>query len=74
MVRIHLDIKGESVAIVETLESNNPLFEAPMPGTLAGRDLLYIANSQLDLVDLKTGTLAQDRAKETVVLRLPLGN
>jgi hypothetical protein len=72
IVNLHLDIKGENVAAMETVESNHPLFEAPMPGTLSGRDLLYVPNSQLNLVDPKTGGFPLERGKETVVLRLPL--
>jgi len=72
VVKIRLNAQGDKVTSVETLESNHPDYETPMPGNLTGGDFLYVANSQLDLIDPKTGLFSSDHAKETVVLRLPL--
>ncbi len=66
------DAKSEKITAMETLENNHPAYESPMPGTPTAGDLLYVANSQLDLIDAKTGAFAAERAKETIVLRLPL--
>jgi len=74
VVRIRLNAKGDKVTSVETLESNHPSYETPMLGNLAGSDFIYVANSQLNLIDVKTGLFPADRAKETVVLRLPVGS
>ncbi len=73
VVRIRLNAQGDKVTSVETLESNHPAYETPMLGNLAGGDFVYVANSQLELIDPKTGLFPADRAKETVVLRLPVG-
>jgi len=74
LVRIRLNAKGDSITAVETLESNHPAYAGPVPGNLAGTDFWYIANSQLDLLDPKTGAFPVDRAAETIILRLPLSN
>jgi hypothetical protein len=71
VVRIRLNTKGDKVTSVETLESNYPGYETPMPGNLAGDYFVYVANSQLDLIDPKTGMFSAGQGKETVVLRLP---
>jgi hypothetical protein len=72
VVRIRLDAKGERIASVETLDSNDPDYAGPIPGSVSGGNYWYVANSQFALVDTKTGTFAEAQAKPTVVLRLPL--
>ncbi len=72
MVRIHLDAKGQGITAVDTLESNNPNFDGPTPGTISGNILYYIANSQLDMVDKKTLEFPADKGKETVIMRIAL--
>jgi hypothetical protein len=47
-------------------------YEGPIQGAVDGNAFLYVANSQLDLGDGKTGAFAADRARPTVVLRLAL--
>jgi len=73
VVRIRLNAKGDKVTSVETLESNHPSYETPMLGNLASGDFFYVANSQLNLIDPKTGLFPADHAKETTILRLPIG-
>lgn len=72
VLHLRLDPTGQRIANVEILEMNHPAYEGPIQGTVSGKAFYYIANSQLDLGDPKTGNLAKDRAKPTVVLRLPL--
>jgi sugar lactone lactonase YvrE len=72
VLRIRVDRKATRVTSVEILEMNHPAYEGPIQGMVAGQSFLYVANSQLDLGDAKTGRLAAERAHPTVVLRLPL--
>jgi sugar lactone lactonase YvrE len=73
VVRLRLDPQGQRIAAVEVLESNHPDYNGPIQGTVDGTSYLYVANSQLALGNGETGAFASDRAKTTVVLRLPLG-
>ncbi len=72
VVRLRLDPQGQRIAAVEVLESNHPDYAGPIQGVVAGNTFLYVANSQLGLANGETGTFAADKAKPTVVLRLPL--
>lgn len=71
VLRIRLDSQGERVTGVEILEMNHPDYAGPIQGVVAGRAFFYVANCQLDLGN-EAGELAADRARPTVVLRLPL--
>jgi sugar lactone lactonase YvrE len=73
VVRLRLDPKWQRIAAVEVLESNHPDYNGPIQGTVDGTSYLYVANSQLGLGNGENGAFAADRAKPTVVLRLPLG-
>jgi hypothetical protein len=72
VLRIKLDPKAERVTDVEILEMSHPAYQGPIHGTVAGNSFFYVANSQLDLGDAKSGAFAAERARPTVVLRLPL--
>lgn len=72
VLHLRLDPSGNKIIGADILEMNHPAYEGPIQGTVAGSAFFYVANSQLDLGDGKTGGFAQDRAKPTVVLRLPL--
>jgi hypothetical protein len=51
---------------------NHPGYSGPIQGAVSGASFLYVANSQLDLGNGETGEFAAERARPTVVLRLPL--
>jgi sugar lactone lactonase YvrE len=72
VLRIRVDPAAKRVTSVEILEMSHPDYEGPIQGTVVGNSFLYVANSQLDLGDGKTGAFASERAQPTVVLRLPL--
>jgi sugar lactone lactonase YvrE len=72
VVRLHMDPQWQRVVSVETLESNHPEYDAPIQGTLAEGAFWYVADSQLETLDPKTGKFPAEKAKATVVLRLPL--
>jgi sugar lactone lactonase YvrE len=72
VLRLWLDAAGKRVTRVETLEMSRADYEGPIQGAVDGNAFLYVANSQLDLGDGKTGAFAADRARPTVVLRLAL--
>ena len=60
------------IAKVELLEMNHPDYDGPIQGVVANGAFFYVANSQLSLANPQTGAFATDRARPTVVLRLPL--
>lgn len=70
VVRLRLDRTGKRIEAVDLLERNRAEYAGPVQGAMDGRDLLYVANSQLNLVDGRTGTFPLERAKGTVVLRM----
>lgn len=72
VLRIEVDPQATRVDKVEILEMSRPEYDGPIQGTVAGRNFLYVANSQLDLGDVKTGSFASERVHPTIVLRLPL--
>jgi sugar lactone lactonase YvrE len=72
VLHLRLTADGQKIATVETLEINHPDYSGPIQGVVAGGAFLYVANSQLNLVNGQTGAFAADRARPTVVLRLPL--
>jgi sugar lactone lactonase YvrE len=74
VVRLHMDRQWQRVVSVETLESNHPEYDAPIQGTLAEGAFWYVADSQLETLDPKTGKFPAEKAKATVVLRLPLAH
>lgn len=72
VVRLRLDATGERIASVETLEMNRQDYNEPIQGTVSDGAFFYVANSQLTLANGRTGEFAAERAKPTVVVRLPL--
>ena len=72
VVRLHLDPQWQRLVSVEILESNHPEYDAPIHGTIAEGAFWYVANSQLETLDPKTGDFPAEKAKATVVLKLAL--
>jgi sugar lactone lactonase YvrE len=72
VVRIALEPDGGSVRSVTILEMGHPSYNEPTLGVVAGRDFVYVANSQWGLFDRGAGKWQADRLKEPVILRLPL--
>lgn len=72
VLRLRLDRRGRQITEVEVLELNHPNYAGPIQGAVAGRSFFYVANSQLALGNPRTGAFAAERARPTVVLRLPL--
>ncbi len=72
VLRLGLDGQRHRIASVKILEMNRPDYDGPIQGTMEGGAFLYIANSQLELGNVKTGGFAVERARPTVVLRLPV--
>lgn len=73
VVRAELDEKLERALRVEVLERNHPAYAVPTTGVIVGRDLYYVATSQLDGVDQNGKLLPLDRLRDTVILKLPIG-
>jgi len=72
VLELKLDAKGERVASARILEMSRPDYDGPIQGIADGESFLYIANSQLALVNPKSGAFASERAHPTILLRLPL--
>lgn len=72
VLRLKLDQKSQKFSSVEILEFNRPDYQSPIQGAVADGAFLYVANSQLDLGNGRTGEFAAERAKPTIVLKLPL--
>jgi sugar lactone lactonase YvrE len=72
VLRLSLDAQGRQISRVQVLEMNHPGYSGPIQGVVSGGSFLYVANSQLDLVNGQEGTFAADRGRPTIVLRLPL--
>jgi sugar lactone lactonase YvrE len=71
VLRLNLDAAGGRLRTVDVLEMAHPDYEGPVQGAVVKGQFLYIANSQLDLVDAKTGALATEKARPPVILSLP---
>jgi sugar lactone lactonase YvrE len=72
VLHLRLDAAHQHITRVDILEMNHPDYAGPIQGDVSGRDFLYIANSQLPLADPHTGVIPADKARSTVILRLPL--
>lgn len=71
VARFFLNKDFSAVTKSETLEANHADFNEPTLGVLVGKDFYYIANSQWALTN-DDGSLADDKLKEPVILRLKL--
>ncbi len=71
IARFFLNKERSAVTKSETLEANHADFNEPTLGVKVGSDFYYIANSQWALTN-ENGTLAEDKLKEPVILRLKL--
>jgi sugar lactone lactonase YvrE len=71
VLKLVLDDAQGRLREVETLEIAHPDYQGPVQGTLSGKTFLYVANSELDLVDPKTGTLPMEKARPAHILALP---
>jgi sugar lactone lactonase YvrE len=72
VLRFKVDSAGEHITNVRVLEMNHPDYAGPIQGSANNTHFFYVANSQLALGNAQTGEFATDKAKPTVVLRLPL--
>lgn len=72
VLRFKVDSAGEHITNVKVLEMNHPDYAGPIQGSANVTHFFYVANSQLALGNAQTGEFAADKAKPTVVLRLPL--
>jgi sugar lactone lactonase YvrE len=72
VLRLNLDERSRKISGAGILEMNHPGYDGPIQGVIDGKAFVYIANSQLRLGNGQTGAFAGDRARPTVVLRMPL--
>ena len=71
--RLRLDGTGRRVTRVDILEMNNPHFNEPTLGVLAGDSYYYVAKSQWSLFDEETGAPAFEKLQAPEILELKLG-
>jgi len=71
VLQLDLDAQGQRISNVSILEMNHPEYDGPIQGTVDGRAFVYVANSQLRLGNGETGAYAEDKARPTVILKLP---
>jgi hypothetical protein len=72
VLRLTLGPKGDRLTQAEVLERAHPLHADPTLGTIVGRDLYYIANSQWERFGEDGTDAAPDSLKPPTVLRLRL--
>ena len=72
VVRFQLGGGGERVESARVLEANNPLFNIPTTGAVAGSSFYFIANSQLRSFDPQGDILPHDKLSDVVILRTKL--
>ena len=65
VIRVHLSADGKSVTKMMPIDVANPAFKVPTYGTVVGKDLYFIANSQKNHYD-KYGELKDKNALEAV--------
>lgn len=73
IIRARLNPAGDRIETVEVLEANNPVFDEPTLGVIAGNDFYYIANSQWGSTLDKAGQLRpENELKFPLVLKIDL--
>ncbi|MBI4751179.1 MAG: SMP-30/gluconolactonase/LRE family protein [Acidobacteria bacterium] len=72
VIRFDLNSKLNQVERAEVLEARNPHFVIPTTGTMAGKEYVVLANSQLDRLGPDGNLTEPEKLKEVVGLRLRL--
>ncbi len=72
VVRFHLGPGGQRVETARVIEANNPLFNIPTTGAVAGSSFYFIANSQLRSFDAQGNILPPDKLSDIIILRTKL--
>ena len=72
--RYYLNENGDSIIKKEIIERNNPLFNIPTTGEIAGNEYFYIANSQLGSFDKEGFVFPDEKLDSVYILKTNLGN
>ena len=72
VVRFHLDRSGRRAESARVMEANNPLFNIPTTGAVAGSSFYFIANSQLRSFDPQGNILPPEKLRDVVILKTTL--
>lgn len=72
VVRFHLGPGGQRVERARVMEANNPLFNIPTTGAVAGSSFYFIANSQLRSFDAQGNIFPPENLSDVVILRTKL--
>ncbi len=70
--RYYLNENGDSIIRKEVIERNNPLFEIPTTGEIAGDKYFYIANSQLTRFDAEGFAFPKEKLDSVYILKTKL--
>ena len=73
IVRFDLDAARRAVVRATVIDRNIPLADEPTIGTVAGRDFVYVANSQWEKYDPRGNPIAGVPLTPPVLLALPIG-
>lgn len=74
IVRYYLNETGDSIIKKEIIERNNPLFEIPTTGEIAGDEYYYIANAQLRKIDNDGFAFPDEQLDSVYILKTNLEN
>lgn len=72
--RYYLNETGDSIIKKEVIERNNPLFEIPTTGEIAGNEYFYIANSQLTRFDAEGFVFPNEKLDSVYILKTDFSN
>lgn len=72
VVRLVLSPGRDRIVSGEILEMNNPLFDEPTLGTVVGKELFYVANSQWSRFTSEGTIYPMNRLAEPVILKMKL--
>jgi hypothetical protein len=72
VVRFVLDPSGTQFTRIDVLDQNFDVADEPTIGTIAGREFVYVANSQWDKHDAKGNSLAGKTLTPPKLLSVPL--
>jgi len=72
VARFHLNSSLDGITRAEIVECNNPHFQQPTTGTLAGGWLYYIANSQFESFNPDRTIFSPEKLKDVVILKTRL--
>ena len=72
VARFYLNTALDKITRSEIIECNNPLFQLPTSGTLAGNEFYYIANSQYESYNPDGTLFPLNKLRDVIILKTKL--